>query len=75
MFPFQLHTSWVSIGKAKLSKWIEVLLATPPDSGPQICVTFSILCRHLQQIGDGETIEQHKVYLRKFKFNVPFTSN
>ncbi|KAF9795685.1 hypothetical protein SFRURICE_003878 [Spodoptera frugiperda] len=55
-----LHTSWVSIGKAKLSKWIEVLLATPPDSGPQICVTFSILCRHLQQIGDGETIEQHK---------------
>ncbi|KAF9411180.1 hypothetical protein HW555_009953, partial [Spodoptera exigua] len=55
-----LHTTWVTIGKAKLSKWIEVLLATPPDSGPQICVTFSILCRHLQQIGEGETIEKHK---------------
>ncbi|KAJ8723024.1 hypothetical protein PYW07_004204 [Mythimna separata] len=55
-----LHTSWVSIGKEKLSKWLDVLLAIPPDSGPHICVTFSIICRHLQQIGDGSTIEQHK---------------
>nr|XP_049695154.1 eIF-2-alpha kinase activator GCN1 [Helicoverpa armigera] len=55
-----LHTSWVSIGKEKLSKWLEVLLAIPPDSGPHICVTFSNLCRHLQQVGDGATIEQHK---------------
>ena len=61
IFTFQLHTSWVSIGKEKLSKWLEVLLAIPPDSGPHICVTFSTLCRHLQQIGDGGTIEQHKV--------------
>ncbi|CAH0604472.1 unnamed protein product [Chrysodeixis includens] len=55
-----LHTSWVSIGKEKLSKWMEVLLATPPDSGPHVCVIFSVLCRHLKQIGDDASIDQHK---------------
>lgn len=60
----------MAIGKEKLSKWMEVLLATPPDSGPHVCVIFSVLCRHLKQIGDDASIEQHKVcYIIKAKIS------
>ncbi|CAB3252124.1 unnamed protein product [Arctia plantaginis] len=56
-----LHNTWSAIGKEKTSKWLEVLVATPADSGPHVCVAFSVLCRHLKQIGDDATIDQHKV--------------
>lgn len=55
-----LHTSWLTIGKERSSKWLETLVAMPADVGPHICVAFSILCRHLKQIGDEASIEQHK---------------
>ncbi|XP_075992954.1 lethal (3) 80Fj [Anticarsia gemmatalis] len=55
-----LHASWLAIGKEKSSKWLDVLVATPPDSGPHVCVAFSTLCRHLKQVGDEAAIEQHK---------------
>ncbi|XP_045491112.1 eIF-2-alpha kinase activator GCN1 [Colias croceus] len=55
-----LHTAWSSIGVEKLEKWIEVLLSQAPDSGPQICVSFSALCRHTKQIGKEDLIIKHK---------------
>ncbi|XP_038215346.1 eIF-2-alpha kinase activator GCN1 [Zerene cesonia] len=55
-----LHTAWSGIGVEKLEKWIEVLLSQAPDSGPQICVSFSALCRHTKQIGKEDIIIKHK---------------
>ncbi|XP_059061266.1 LOW QUALITY PROTEIN: stalled ribosome sensor GCN1 [Achroia grisella] len=54
-----LHTSWCAIG-SKLGKWLEVLVAQAADSGPHVCVAFSALCRHYKQVGDEQTISQHK---------------
>ncbi|KAM3961855.1 lethal (3) 80Fj [Aphomia sociella] len=55
-----LHTSWCAIGKQKLDKWLEVLVAQAADSGPHVCVAHSALCRHYNQLGDETTISQHK---------------
>ncbi|KAJ0180220.1 hypothetical protein K1T71_003624 [Dendrolimus kikuchii] len=55
-----LHKSWSSIGKEKLDKWLEVLVAQPADSGPHVSVAFSALCRHMKQVKAEQTITQHK---------------
>lgn len=60
------------MGNEKLLKWINVLLSQPADSGPQICVAFSALCRHAKQAGDEALILQHKV-TKYFSENLSFT--
>lgn len=57
----QLHAVWSKIGKEKVLKWVETLLAQPGDSGPHISVTFSALCAHYKDIGDESIITLHKV--------------
>ena len=53
------------MGSEKLLKWINVLLSQASDSGPQVCVAFSALCKHARQVGDEGLILQHKVILCK----------
>ncbi|XP_028035975.1 eIF-2-alpha kinase activator GCN1 isoform X1 [Bombyx mandarina] len=55
-----LHAVWSKIGKEKVLKWVETLLAQPGDSGPHISVTFSALCAHYKDIGDESIITLHK---------------
>ncbi|XP_032513752.2 stalled ribosome sensor GCN1 isoform X1 [Danaus plexippus] len=55
-----LHNSWKLMGNEKLSKWVNVLVSRAPDSGPQVCVTFSALCRHGKDVGDDTFFAQHK---------------
>lgn len=49
------------MGSEKLSKWVNVLLSQPVDSGPQVCVSFSAICRHVKEMGDDALIAPHKV--------------
>ncbi|XP_014362251.2 eIF-2-alpha kinase activator GCN1 isoform X1 [Papilio machaon] len=55
-----LHASWTAIGKTKTTKWFDVLTTLPTDSGPQIPIIFSALCRHFKQTGDEEIVTNHK---------------
>ncbi|XP_045785525.1 eIF-2-alpha kinase activator GCN1 isoform X2 [Maniola jurtina] len=56
-----LHNSWTLMGSEKLLKWVNVLLSQATDSGPQVCVSFSAICRHVKQTGDNALISTHKV--------------
>ncbi|XP_041977566.1 eIF-2-alpha kinase activator GCN1 isoform X2 [Aricia agestis] len=55
-----LHNSWKEMEKGKLTNWLNVLLSQASDSGPQVCVTFSVLCRHAKSIGDESFVKEHK---------------
>ncbi|XP_013182147.1 PREDICTED: translational activator GCN1 isoform X1 [Papilio xuthus] len=55
-----LHASWKAIGKTKATKWFDVLSTLPADSGPQVPIIFSALCRHFRQTGDEEIVISHK---------------
>ncbi|CAH2086956.1 unnamed protein product [Euphydryas editha] len=55
-----LHNTWKAMGNEKLQKWLNVLLSQAPESGPQLCVAFSALCRHAKQINDEALIYSHK---------------
>ncbi|XP_068630147.1 stalled ribosome sensor GCN1 [Battus philenor] len=55
-----LHTSWQTIGREKVSKWLDVLTALPTDSGPQVSVLFSALCKHTRQTGHEDLVLKHK---------------
>ncbi|XP_052737701.1 eIF-2-alpha kinase activator GCN1 [Bicyclus anynana] len=55
-----LHNSWSAMGSERLVKWVNVLLSQPADSGPQLCIGFSAICRHVKQTTDEALITTHK---------------
>ncbi|KAL0893484.1 hypothetical protein ABMA27_013683 [Loxostege sticticalis] len=55
-----LHSSWSTIGKEKVSKWTDILVAAPADAGAHVCVALSALCRHAKDGGDEAALAKHK---------------
>ncbi|XP_060810909.1 stalled ribosome sensor GCN1 [Amyelois transitella] len=55
-----LHSAWCALGTKNLGKYLEVLMAQPPDSGPHVCVTLSAICQHHADTGEIPAMEPYK---------------
>ncbi|GBP56848.1 eIF-2-alpha kinase activator GCN1 [Eumeta japonica] len=55
-----LNNSWNASGPAIVQQWLLTLLAQPPETGPNVVVMMSALCKHFKKINNEQMCLQYK---------------
>ncbi|KAL4704513.1 hypothetical protein ACJJTC_007632, partial [Scirpophaga incertulas] len=54
------HTCWSKLSDEQLGRWVQVLVARPPDSGPPTCVALAALHAHCIRANRSPLLDAHK---------------